>query len=131
MMWLSAPRVIAAPTSTRPNTVTFAPTVVDAYAMIVPTKVDLAPNVAELPTCQKTLQAWAPFVRTIWLSAPVFRADPTWMRKTAPGSFWPSNVRIALALRLMTVAWYIPEKRVNPIGSAVRTAAIVRLRASA
>jgi hypothetical protein len=40
------------------------PTVMDVKAMIVPTKLEPDPRVAELVTCQKTLQAWAPLAST-------------------------------------------------------------------
>ena len=46
--------------SARPWIVTPAPTVIDVWARIEPRSSELAPSVAELPTCQKTLQAWAP-----------------------------------------------------------------------
>jgi hypothetical protein len=36
----------------------------DAWAMMVPAKIEYVPRVAELPTCQKTLAAWAPPMRT-------------------------------------------------------------------
>jgi hypothetical protein len=37
--------------------------VTDAWAMIVPLKIEFVPRVAELPTCQKILAACAPFWR--------------------------------------------------------------------
>jgi len=43
------------------------PTVMDAWAMIVPWKVEPEPRVAELPTCQNTSWATAPPVRMILL----------------------------------------------------------------
>jgi hypothetical protein len=41
----------------RPTTVVFVVTVIDWRAIIVPSKLEPVPSVAELPTCQNTLQA--------------------------------------------------------------------------
>jgi hypothetical protein len=48
----------------RPAIFTPSPTVMDVKAMIVPTKLEPDPRVAELVTCQKTLHAWAPLAST-------------------------------------------------------------------
>ena len=50
--------------------------------MMVPTKVLPVPRVAELPTCQKTLQAWAPFSSLTTLFDAVTRVDDAWKTKT-------------------------------------------------
>ena len=42
---------------------------------MLPANVDPVPSVAELSTCQKTLHAWAPFVRTTLLPDPVVSAS--------------------------------------------------------
>ena len=65
-------------------------------AMIVPANVEFAPRVAELPTCQKTLQALASLMRTTELAAAVSRADVAWKTHTEVESPWPSRVRIPL-----------------------------------
>ena len=44
------------------------------------------PSVAELPTCQKTLQAWAPLIRLTELAEAVVSVEPAWKTKTAFGS---------------------------------------------
>jgi len=54
--------------------------VMDASAMMVPTNEVLVPRVAELPTCQKTLQAWAPLIRTT--EAAVAVVDVGWVTTT-------------------------------------------------
>jgi hypothetical protein len=36
------------------------------------------PSVAELPTCQNTLQAWAPLIRTTEEAVAVVIVDPNW-----------------------------------------------------
>ena len=61
-------------------------------ARIVPRKVEPVPSVAELPTCQKTLQDWAPLIRLTVLPEPVVRVEPAWKTKTAFGSPPPLSV---------------------------------------
>jgi hypothetical protein len=59
--------------------------VTDAWAMMVPTKIELVPRVAELPTCQNTLAACAPPMRTTRLLDAVVSALPIWkMKKPGP-----------------------------------------------
>ena len=50
------------------------------------------PSVAELPTCQKTLQDWAPLIRLTWLPDAVVSDEPAWKTKTAFGLPPPSSV---------------------------------------
>ena len=70
-------------------------TVTDAWAMIVPLKVVLVPRVAELPTCQKTLEATAPpMSATALLPAAVVSVLPIWKMKTAFGSPLPLRVTV-------------------------------------
>ena len=59
---------------------------------MIPWKAELAPNVALLPTCQKTLEACAPLIKTTWLLTAVVRDDPILKIKTELGFPWPSNV---------------------------------------
>ncbi len=77
--------------SNRP--VTFAPVVavIDAFARIVPLKVEFVPSVAELPTCQKTLLGRTPLMRFTLLLAAVVSVDPIWKMKTSLEL--PSRVR--------------------------------------
>src|ERR1044072_5757062 len=44
----------------RPSTVAPVVTVIEAKARMFPLNTEPVPNVAELPTCQKTFAAWAP-----------------------------------------------------------------------
>lgn len=53
--------------------------------MMVPTKAVLVPKVAEVPTCQKTLQGLAPLARTTLESVAVIRVDVIWKIQTASG----------------------------------------------
>jgi hypothetical protein len=52
-------------------------------ARMVPTKLEPELRVAELPTCQKTLQAWAPPVSLIVVPVSLTRVEPAWKMKTA------------------------------------------------
>jgi len=61
--------------------------------MTVPRKVDPVPSVAELPTCQNTLQDWAPLIRLTKLPDAVVSAEPAWKTNTASGSPAPFSVR--------------------------------------
>jgi hypothetical protein len=62
---------------------------------MVPLKVVLVPRVAELPTCQKTLAAWAPPMRfTLLLVAAVISVLPIWKMKTAFGLPLPLRVTV-------------------------------------
>jgi hypothetical protein len=58
-------------------------TVIDCKARMLPWKMECVPSVAELLTCQNTLQAEAPLVRKTWLAESVMRVEPTWKMKTA------------------------------------------------
>jgi hypothetical protein len=61
---------------TRPSIVTPVVTVMLWAAKMVPTKLEAVPSVAELPTCQKTLHACAPFVSTTRLADAVVSVEP-------------------------------------------------------
>jgi hypothetical protein len=79
--------------STRPSTVAPVVTVIDVKARIDPLKLEAVPRVAELPTCQKTLQAWAPLTRFTLLADAVVSVEPAWKMNTAFASPWASSVR--------------------------------------
>ena len=49
--------------NSRPSTVAPVVTVIEAKARMFPLNTEPVPNVAELPTCQKTFAAWAPPVK--------------------------------------------------------------------
>ena len=87
--------------STRPSTVAPCATVMLVNARMVPWMVELVLSVAELLTCQKTLQACAPPVRVTVLELAVTRSDEAWKIQTALAS--PLSVR--LPIRLAVVAW--------------------------
>ncbi len=66
----------------RPFTVTLSLSADRVSAKMLPANVDPVPSVAELGTSQKTLHAWAPFVRTTLLLDPVISDEPVLMMKT-------------------------------------------------
>jgi hypothetical protein len=78
--------------STRPLTVAPLSSVIDVAARIVPTKLVVEPNVAELPTSQKTLHACAPFSSTTDADEAVVSVEPAWKMKTESASPPPSRV---------------------------------------
>ena len=66
----------------------------DSKAKIEPMNVESVPKVAELPTCQKTLQDWAPLISSTELSTAVVKVEPAWKMKTAFGSPAASKVNV-------------------------------------
>lgn len=72
--------------SKRPSMTAPVVAVIDVRAKILPRRVELVPNVAEDPTCQKTLQDRALPVSTILLAEAVIRVEAAWKIKTALGS---------------------------------------------
>jgi hypothetical protein len=72
--------------SARPAMVSPVSTEIDVRARMLPAKSVLVPRVAELPTCQNTLQAWASPVRTMLLAESVMSVEGAWKMKTAFGS---------------------------------------------
>jgi hypothetical protein len=87
----------------RPWTVAFVLAVIDVNASTVPTKVEPTPSVAELPTCQKTLQGWPPLMTITLLFTAVMRVDPAWKIHTAPGSPWASRVRVPVIAKAVAL----------------------------
>jgi hypothetical protein len=71
---------VTAPDSarSRPLASTALPTEIETAAISVPLKCDAVLRVAELPTCQKTLQALASWISSILLRTPVVRVDGIW-----------------------------------------------------
>ena len=97
--------------STRPATVVPVCTVIEVRARMLPTKLLPVPSVAELPTCQNTLHAWAPLIRLTVLLDAVMRVDPAWKINTASGL--PSAFKVTVPVRpIEEVALYTPGTRV-------------------
>ena len=86
--------------STRPFTVTPPAIVIDVRAMMVPANVEPDPRVAELVTCQKTLQGSPPLMKPTELAEAVMRSDGAWKIQTELESFPPSRVSVPVRLRV-------------------------------
>ena len=80
--------------------------------MRCPTKVELVPRVAELPTCQKTLQGCAPLIRVIVLETAVTSVDEVRKIKTPFGS--PSASRVRAPVISIVPFVYAPGVSVRP-----------------
>jgi hypothetical protein len=90
---------VTAPLRARARPVMVAPccTEIEVRARMVPTKTEDVLRVAELPTFQKTLQAWAPFSRTTELPTSVMSVEAgAWKIQTASGS--PCAFRVSAPL---------------------------------
>jgi hypothetical protein len=73
----------------------------EVSAKMWPTKWEFVPNVAELPTCQKTRHGRALLMRLTWLSDAVMSVEEVLKMKTALGSPCASSVRVP-------VIWNVP-----------------------
>jgi hypothetical protein len=122
---------VTAPFRARTLPWTVAPvfSVADVSARMVPTKLLVVPSVAELPTCQKTLHACAPFSSTTRLPEAVIKVEPAWKMKTA--SALPPPLRVSEPDRAIADAdSYTPEVKVDPPRSLGATVKGVRPAAS-
>jgi hypothetical protein len=99
--------------SARPMILSPVFTEIEVRARMLPWNDECVPSVAELPTCQKTLHACAPPVRTTELAEPVISVEPIWKIKTAFGS--PCASRVSAPLRFSDdEAVYTPGVSVCP-----------------
>src|SRR5688572_20948347 len=127
------PAIVTLPLRARARPSSVAPVlkVIDCNAMIVPLNTDVVPNVAELPTCQKIFDAWAPFVRMTLRPDVTVKAEAIWMMNTAFAFPRASNVTSPEESDRLEVDLYKPGVNVNPpmlpesvtISVAVRPAA--------
>jgi len=69
-------------------------TVMEVSARMLPLKVELVPRVAELPTCQKMLLAFALPARTTELLLEVVSDEAIWKIQTAFALPPPSSLRV-------------------------------------
>src|SRR3984957_8548029 len=92
-----APVAVIAPAIARPLTTALSARVIVVSASMLPSTTQPAAIVAEVPTCQKMLDACAPFFRiTLQPGAVSVRVEPgIWKTHTALGSPWASRVRLA------------------------------------
>ena len=86
--------------STRPVTCAPVLRVIEVRARIEPLNSLVVPRVAELPTCQKTWHAWAPFSNTTRLPDAPTKVEPACMMKTEFTSPAPLSVRVPVKERL-------------------------------
>src|SRR4030095_6911862 len=76
-----------------PSTAAPVVTVMEVKARMFPLKPEVVPRVAELPTCQKMLAAWAPPLRITCRPAVVVSVEAIWKIQTALASPCASSVR--------------------------------------
>ena len=88
--------------------------VMDCITKTFPLKAEVVPNVAELPTCQKMLEANAPPLRITWRPDVVVSEDAIWIMKTAFGFPFASNVRSPDDTAREEVDLYSPGVSVRP-----------------
>ncbi len=122
---------VTAPLRARIRPLTVAPvfSVADDRVRMVPAKLVVVPSVADVPTCQNTLHACAPFSSTTELPEAVVSVDPIWKMKTASAS--PSPLRVTAPVRAMLVEdAYTPGVNVVPPRSAATVVNGVRPAAS-
>jgi hypothetical protein len=72
------------------------------------------PNVADEPTFQKTLQAWAPPVKITELDPAVMSVDASLKTNTALGSPPASKVKVPVSRKFPALESYTPGTRVWP-----------------
>ena len=107
---------VTAPVSAKALPFSTAPVKIEmeAWARMVPLKVEYVPRVAELPTCQKMLAAVTPPVRTTLLPVPVVRELAIWKMKTLLDA--PLSMRVPVRPS-GDVELYRPGVRVCPLRS--------------
>jgi hypothetical protein len=93
--------IVTAPpiAKTRPLTIAPVLSVIDVVARIDPAKWVVVPKVAELPTCQNTLHACAPFSSVMVLDDAVVRVEPAWKMNTE--FRFPPPLRVRVPVRPM------------------------------
>ncbi|GAA3210981.1 hypothetical protein GCM10017690_21910 [Microbacterium terregens] len=93
-------------------------TVTEVSAMMVPTKSESVPSVAELPTCQKTLHACASLINATTLLEAVVSSEPIWNTQTASGSPSASSVSVPV-MAAVSAEKYTRAGSVRPPRSAL------------
>src|SRR6185503_18768341 len=100
--------------NSRPSTAALVVAVMEAIARMVPLNTEPVPRVAELPTCQIMLAAWAPPLRITCRPTVVVRVEPIWKMNTAFSSPCASRVRSPEEISSEVVDLYRPGARVWP-----------------
>jgi hypothetical protein len=90
----SSSKVIAAVrANSPPSFVTPVLIVIEARATIFPANTVPTSRVAELPTCQNTLHAWAPLAKDTTATVEVMSVDPIWKTQALLGSPLPLRIK--------------------------------------
>ena len=74
----------------------------EVRARMLPTKDAVVPRLAELPTCQKTLQGCTPPVKMTWLAGATVKVETLWKMKTELAS--PESVSVPVSDRPLLAA---------------------------
>jgi hypothetical protein len=85
----------------------------DAYAIMLPAKFVVVPNIAELPTAQKQLAAFAPLISITVDAEAVMSVLPIWKVHVLAELPWPSRVRPPVK-KAEELNVYTPGVRVIP-----------------
>ena len=113
VLWSSVTAAFRA--SRRPTMVAPVSAVIADSARTLPIRCEPVPRVAELPTCQNTLQAVLPPSTTTLLFDAVMNVEPAWKMNTAAGSPWVSSVSVPVMPNVPDR--YTPGVRVLPPSS--------------
>jgi hypothetical protein len=100
--------------SSRPSTTAPVVAEIEVRARMVPTKVEFVPRVAELPTCQNTLQGETPTSTTL-LALAVVSVLAIWKIKTSSASPW--SVSVPVIPNVPDAELYTPDVSVCPPSS--------------
>src|SRR5690606_36310388 len=94
----------------RPSRLAPAFRVIEVSARMEPAKSAEVLRVAELPTCQKTVEASAPLARMIWLPEAASRVEVVWKIQTMLESPPASSVRVVLMRNDSALEWTPPMR---------------------
>jgi hypothetical protein len=110
------PDIVTAPLRARALPFKVAPVLkeIDCIAIIVPLKEEVVPKVAELPTCQKILDAKAPPANITCRPDVTVSAEAIWIINTAPGFPFASKVTLPEDKARVEVDLYNPGVKVSP-----------------
>jgi hypothetical protein len=106
--------------SSRPFTTAPVVAAMSVKARMVPTKVEVVPRVAELPTCQNTLQGETPTSTTL-LALAVMSVLAIWKIKTSSASPW--SVSVPVIPNVPAAELYTPDVSVCPPSSVAMVVA--------
>lgn len=116
--WITFDCSVTSPVLARSRPVTVAPVeaVIDWAARIVPWNAALVPRLAELPTCQNTLQALAPPVMMMFVAEPMVKLLEAWKTQTELAEV-PASVKVPLFEMSRAPPEYTPGVSDIPVSS--------------